>query len=320
MKLLLQAIVVLLFTLNQPTFGALKMVRGARPFGFFSDFLLVLNHLEFCKANGLTPVIYWGEDSAYFVPEGYNGSKNVWEYYFEPVSTARYTPGDHLFTEVCYPRDNNFTVHTNYQMYIKNKYMLPSKEQACFKAIAGHEEAYLAIAKTDEFPPEHYHHYNIEFRRYVKNNFIDPFIKIKPNIMKRIQEFYNQHIRGKKTVGIHLRGGHILSEVLPVPLQYIVDEANTYADQGYQFFIATDQYPLLEEAKKMLRGKVISLEIPRFKNTTSPFYSKLHPRLGEDVLIEGYLLSMTDHLIHTLSNLSSAVLFLNPELSHTLIY
>lgn len=43
-------------------------------------------------------------------------------------------------------------------------------------------------------------------------------------------------------------------------------------------------------------------------------------RDAEQVLIEAILLSKCDHFIHTPSQLSTAVLYFNPELSHTLIY
>ena len=32
-------------------------------------------------------MIKWGSESQYYSKNGYNGSNNVWEYYFEPMAT-----------------------------------------------------------------------------------------------------------------------------------------------------------------------------------------------------------------------------------------
>lgn len=303
-----------------------KYVRGSRPYGLFSDFLLALNHIQFCVENNKTPVIYWGERFSYYSRYGYNGSLNGWEYYFEPVSDQSYVPGDELHTEIHYRLNNKFSTLWWYVQYIDNKHQLSAQEQLCMKAIEDHNEIYLSKKfndqRRDAFGTGSGHLYSTQLRHRVKRELIDRFIRIKPVIMDKIEHFYRSKMAGKKTVGIHLRGGHILGEVLPVPLEYIFAAANEYADLGYQFYIATDQAPLIAEAKKHLRGNVIFYECQRFGKTTSPNNNKkkLDPKLGEDLLIETILLSQCDHFIHTLSNVSTAVLYFNPDLSHTLIY
>lgn len=300
-------------------------VRLGSHYGFFADFLYTLNHLEFCIAHGKTPVVCWGNDSSYFSPDGYNGSKNAWEYYFEPVSGAVLRKGDQFYRQNYYPRSNNFSTLWWYCQYIDNKYKLSPEEQRAFKPVADHEKIYLSekfdYQRAQKYPVGQYHLYDPVFRKMVKEQIIDRFIHIKPVIQKRIQDFYVTHMAGKKTIGIHLRGNFLYGEVLPVPLEAIFAEANQYADLGYQFFIATDQYPLIDEAKKNLRGKVLFCECQRFEKTTSPDGSfKLAPQLGEDILVEMFLLSQTDHLIHTISNVSTAALYFNPKLSHTVLY
>jgi len=76
---------------------ALKFVIGTRPPGLFSNFFGVLNALRWCDGSGHTPVVYWDNVSKYYIPEGYNGSRNVWEYYFKPVSTLAYNPPDKIY-------------------------------------------------------------------------------------------------------------------------------------------------------------------------------------------------------------------------------
>ena len=201
--------------------------------------------------------------------------------------------------------------------------MLTPEEQQSFKGIQGHETTYLNFSKPKGglYPIGKYHLYDKKFRKWVYDNLIAPFIKIKLPIKNKISDFYAKNIKNKKTIGIHLRGNHLGKEVLPIDLSFIFAEANKYAGKNIQFFITTDQEPLLEKAKKELKGKVIYYPCERFEKTTSPYPGVKHsPQLGENVLIETVLLSYCDHLIHTLSNVSTAVLYFNPALQHTLIY
>lgn len=68
-----------------------KFVIGLHNYaGFFSAFSGVLNNLYWCEKNNKIPVVYWGKSSMYYVPKGFHGATNVWEYYFEPVSNLKY--------------------------------------------------------------------------------------------------------------------------------------------------------------------------------------------------------------------------------------
>jgi hypothetical protein len=73
-----------------------KHVIGAHPHGFFSAFLGVLNHLDWCERSNKIPVVYWKHGSRYYDPNGFNGKKNVWEYYFKPVTDLKYEHGDYI--------------------------------------------------------------------------------------------------------------------------------------------------------------------------------------------------------------------------------
>jgi hypothetical protein len=294
-----------------------KAVRGCHLYGFFAEFLWTLNHLEWCKRNKKIPVVYWGERFAYYSPAGFNGSYNAWEYYFEPVSSLSYQPGDHLYLERQYNKD--FTTMTEYWEYIQYMHLLPKLDQKLFICIDNHD--YTPLFKIPGYTMPKLHIYDRRFRAYVKRAIIDRYIKIKPNIQKKIDDFYTTHMQGRKTIGIHLRGKHIFNEVYHVPVNNIFHIAQKFASQNCQFLIATDQYPLLEEAKKQLPGSIIYYNCYRSDTPTSPFKPQQnHPQLGEDVLIEALLLSKCDHFIHTLSLVSTAVLFFNPKLIHTVLY
>ena len=92
-----RAIFILLFSyLNLFTKDESKHIIGTRDCGVFSNFIGVLNHLDWCLKHDRTPVVYWGKKSTYYVDQGHNGSTNVWKYYFEQVSHKGYQFGDKI--------------------------------------------------------------------------------------------------------------------------------------------------------------------------------------------------------------------------------
>jgi hypothetical protein len=290
-----------------------KSIIGNDSTGFFVNFCRVLNHLYHCKIHNKTPVVYWGSDSAYWSEDGYNDATNAWEYYFEPVSEEKYVPGDYVRRE---SYSDNFSVLWDYHQYISNmKYCSLEDRENFIRVTKGNLNCYWAA------PTGGLHIYDQRFRKTVKNDLIDPYIKIKPSVTERVDSFFLENMEGKQVIGIHLRGRHI-GNILPfVPIQTILEKANELGDDQTIFFIATDQFPLIEEARAVLKGRVIYCDIPRFETTTSPAGGpKLHPKLGEDLLVEALLLSKCDNLIHTISTVSTAVLYFNPTMKHVCLY
>lgn len=292
-----------------------KCVRGCLNWGFFAEFFWTLNHLQYCREANKIPVIYWDETFAYYSKEGYNGSQNCWEYYFEPVSKMKYNAGDQIHRDYVY--DPNFSSVWWYTQYIDNLHLLPPEERKDVKALP------LPPAKVDSYlyPVGKDHLYSKAFRNYVKTKLLDRYVQIKPAIMEKINSFYSANMQGNRVIGIHLRGKFGFNEVGVIPIDLICKEANQHADDNTVFLVATDQVPLLEEAKRVLKGRVIYYECYRQAISTNPSASgQCPPQMGEDVLIETVLLSRCDHFVHTISNVSTAVLYFNPELAHTALY
>jgi hypothetical protein len=287
-------LLVLFVFLNIPIFiGAKdvdynKFVIGHHKAGFFSDFLGVLNHLFVCDIQGKTPVVYWDERFNYYqadykcCPNCKVTGQNAWDYYFNPVSDLVYNHSD----VVC------------------NKFW--SEE-------IPHEKQFFTSFL------------DLGTRRRAKQ-IIDKYISIKPCIQKKIDVFYSEKMQGKRVIGLHLRGTDKFTEVKPVSLSIIIEEANKYAGLGTCFFVATDEGAILNKAKQELKGEVIYWDSYRWESNQSPLPDRdsqnggNYPRgvVGEQILIEVQLLSRCDKLLHTLSNVSTAALFFNPDLDNVL--
>ncbi|MDR3550283.1 MAG: hypothetical protein P4L31_02635, partial [Candidatus Babeliales bacterium] len=72
------------------------IVGGRKTGGFFSNFLMLLCQLSWCEKNNKIPVVHWGQkQSLYYGGDGFTG-ENVWEYYFEPLSSLTYQQIDKI--------------------------------------------------------------------------------------------------------------------------------------------------------------------------------------------------------------------------------
>jgi hypothetical protein len=299
------------FSLHAENFQLEKCVRGCRNWGFFAEFLWTLNHLHWCETTDRIPVVCWDRNFAYYSDEGYNGNTNAWEYYFEPVSDLTCASEDQVYTNETY---TSFSTIWWYKQYIDNVHLLTDEERKEIKPLP-----FPMQLMGDGYPaPEHL--YSRAFRLKV-NKLIHRYVKVKPSIQAKIDLFYEKKMRGRRVIGLHCRGRFLFNEVGDIPIEWLCEEANQYADGNTVFFVATDQGPLLERAKEFLCGKVIHYDCYRQEDTTSPFRSQQWPpQMGEDVLIETLLLARCDHLIHTISNVSTAALYFNPTQPHTMLY
>lgn len=251
-----------------------KYVIGPWPGGMGVCLTAVLNHLNLCELTNRTPVIYWLKDSLYYNHNGFNGSHNVWEYYFEPVSEMTYQRKDHLH-------------HFYAEQYWKFSYYKITEQNR--------KDAHILINK---------------------------YIKIKPIVRNKIDNFYEQYIRGKKTVGIHIRGTDKFIEDGRVEAAVMVTEALKYADEETQFLLSTDEQKLLDNMISLLSSlnrKFIYYDCYRSQDGSALHVRKVKPskaQFGEDVIVEMVLLSKCDALVHTYSNVSSIPLYFNADMPH----
>lgn len=276
-------IIASVFLLHGASFiaSAQKHVIGAREAGLFSNFLAVLNHTDWCLRNKHSPVVYWGQSSYYYTPAVYNGSVNAWEYYFEPTSSFSYEYGD--VVDYNYPAPDGY-----YIRYMFDEKSQPNKQERW--------EIYLRL--------------------------IEPYIRLNKVVQSKIDTFYDEHMRDKHVIGIHLRGTDKKSEVAPVPINVILQEAKKQAAPDSYFFVATDDATLLDAAKKSLKERIIyCMSHQRSSDGRALHYNSRHRKacLGEEVVIEAMLLARCNKMIHTNSNVSTAVLFLNPDLENIML-
>ncbi len=144
-----------------------KHVIGNTSAGFFACFCCVLNHIVWCEQHNKTPVVYWGPPGCQFYqPQGYNGSFNAWEYYFEPLSDLSYCEQDEIHNtywlenQMCFSgwaidSQTRKRAHEIITKYIRVKSVIQKKIDDFYtKNMAGKKTIGIHLRGTDKYLEE----------------------------------------------------------------------------------------------------------------------------------------------------------------------
>lgn len=257
--------------------------------GFLSNLKLVMSHLvHSLDRDGIRSVrVEWlapGPGVANNFPYGRPEDGNLWDYFFEPVAQ---------------PSKSSWkTIHT--------------------------------CAQADPFLSSMYAHYAYksagEWRRLYHAAF-QKYVRVRPHILKKVDEFHAKNMAGRPVVGVHVRNaGHKVEYITGEAMGFEgyaekVREAIAARGEDSVIFLATDVEEAVEKFRETFGTRVlVQPGVARLLETqTGDNNQQLHHRnpnpsvkFGEDVLIDCLLLSKCDVLIHTVSNIATAVGYFNP--------
>ena len=258
------------------------------------------------KEDELEPCLYYSED-------GWNGSKNAWEYYFEPL--------------------NNKTVEDALQSECK----ISDIFQVGFHDlnISSLEEKFLIFNLHSYTPlntwlffykePEELYKHRRNVNEYVRKN-----VKVKEEIIKKVDLFYKKYFT-EYMIGVHVRGTDKKSESYIGQRPFVIlEDYITQIDlvlkrePNATIFIASDSNEAIKEIiNRFPKNNIVVNKCTRMQKYLGPIPLHLSsfagPLAGEEALIDCLLLSKCDHVICTDSNLSAAALYFNPETSCTFV-
>tara|TARA_Y100001933_G_C19012327_1_gene569498 strand:- start:7519 stop:8340 length:822 start_codon:yes stop_codon:yes gene_type:complete len=171
--------------------------------------------------------------------------------------------------------------------------------------------------------------------RVEMNRIIDRYIKLKPHIRHKIDQFAEQNFNDY-TIGLHIRGkgrtdgnASRLREkfqlVDGVPYDAYFTKVNQLLETtSYaKIFLCSDSQIVIDYCKRIYGDRIVTYSATRSNNGEmhrDRKYNDIKYKLGEDVLIEAYLLSLTDYLVHGSSNVTNYVLCKNSMLKNFYIY
>lgn len=226
--------------------------------------------------------VHFGYECCYFDNDIYKeqGIDNVWDYYFEQPHTNNMPNKNEIISEVGLLHD----------------------EFSEFRDIFLDDKTYATRRS--------------EYARIIEN-----YVKLRSHVQEKIDFFYEDNFKNKKILGLHCRGTDHPDKK---PMQLYVKEIEYHLKNYDAIFITSDEQSRVEYIKNIFNDKVI--EYPTFRSIDeSPLhYQNLYSYnkyfIGEEVLIESYLLSKTDFLLCcTTSNVNYYVRCLNENLNYKIL-
>ena len=335
------------------------LIIDSRPYGLFSIFLHTIDNIKWAKDNEYIPVVRWApgrrdpnagrlgahiasqrrhpkyvEDKnnfltdksppclgntpgmkhcqcLYYHESGHNGSTNPWEYYFEPlnnykVEDAMAAPHDisDIFKvgELDFELDNKFLIGNihSYEPLVTWQYL----------------DGQITSPEDHKRSKEYEHRLQV-------NKVIVESVRVRQNILDKVDSFYDRFFKDHHILGVHVRGTDKKLEYphKALPLDAYLRAISQYVSKYPQakIFVASDNNEAIEAIMNIFskNQKIVypATRMPKYLGGTpiclSPATGPIH---GEECLIETLLLSKCHNLICTDSNVAAAALYMNPAM------
>lgn len=253
------------------TIGVIKFPEGWIPTaGFFALMHRMLCGLYYADYMGMSPVVDSWTNCAYEETDVINGTKNVFEYYFKPLSNVSMPSA---LNSKCVVKILNPNMD-----YVLHKYKCEWFDMS--------EEYIKEMGRL--------------YRKYIHFN---------EKTRRQMETDTQKILKGKKTLGIHFRGtDYVIGAVgHPVALRaedYFEEIDKALAQCGFQqIFIATDDLSALRKFRQRYENISYYEDVLRAEGTISVAFlertGEKHPkyRSGYEVLRDAYTLSLCDGLI-----------------------
>lgn len=155
---------------------------------------------------------------------------------------------------------------------------------------------------------------------------IGRYIHPKKHIAQKVDQFFKQHLKGYRIIGVHYRGTDKKTEsprvLYKVVFTAIQEQIDAWVSEDphvkFKIFIATDEKAFITRARQVW-GDVVCCQDAIRSGNEEPIHLQatvMHSSylLGEEAMIDMLLLSKTDFLIRTSSNLGLWSTYFNPHL------
>ena len=283
----------------------------ARRVGLFSLVFQALGQAWICEKKRIIPIVYFNKNCLYWVDTPVNSSRNVWEYFFEPLSSARLSD---LFST----NDLSDPIFESF-------------EKKDFLSL----DLTAEVEFTNEYPDviKYSSPIVVQRQRRFVNHLIRRYLILKPHIRSRVKTFLAENLIGNKMIGVHFRGSEKSSEkhgdgTAPVRidgyenLYFHAIRKEMKANPEALIFLATDSQSFADNMINEFGPSLIMQDSIRAVGEEEEINglhyinqgSKNGRQLGDEVLTDAVLLSKCQTLIHGMSNVSHAALYFNPDL------
>lgn len=262
--------------------------------GFFSQFNKVISCVSWADSKGHICAVEWNKTNPEFAYGDTTVDGNLWECFFEPLSFGEDKNVEYEPVEIV--------------LYGGVVEGIDSKE---FKK-------HMVPTGT-----------NAKISRHLKKKFnkiFKKYIRVKKHILERVEYFYNNEIKGNFCVGLLIRNP-VQEEDRYMPLvdDFIRKIRELFPRKVPKIFVVTDINEAIPKLKEKFGEQVIAQQnIKRGEFICAPWQYrakfktnetvKPNKKFGEDILSEALLLSRCDLFVYPVSNISTAVAYINPNL------
>jgi hypothetical protein len=253
----------------------------------FSIVFQVLALTRVAEHSGARAIVYLGREVCFWEEAGYNGARNAWEYFFEPVSSLALA-------------DVGFS-----SVELEGPYSPQLQEKLATRVNATNVYLWNEIGAFGL--PNHTTQEQLDYlveagRRY---------LRVRPVVKMRAEAFYKQHFRDH-VIGVHYRGTDKSTET-PLLRSELYEQTIERLPRDSQIFVATDSAVFLTGMQARYGSRVIATDAVRSMDHR-PVHVTGGAAIAEQGLIDALLLSRCSLMIHGPSNLPGGATIFNPSI------
>jgi hypothetical protein len=256
-------------------------------------FFQVVGLIRYAEQHGLEPVVYFNDATCWWGSDGYNGSRNAWEYLFEPVgaiSTA----------ELFGARDRHRLEHASV-----------AELQAAFP----HD---LVMSDYILDCVGHYDHTEAQRQEYAA--IVERRIRVRADVLARLDRATIERL-SRGATAVHYRGTDKYHESPRQSVHEYYAALQERVDPSHTLFVATDEISFLHWITGTYGARVLCTNAVRSHDGV-PLHlgSQRGPRQAEECLLDVLLMARCQHLVHGNSSVTNGVLVFNRTMSHDALH
>lgn len=260
--------------------------------GLWSMFFQIIGLIRYAERRDLEPVVYFNDATCWWSPNGYNGSRNAWEYFFEPI--GRVSAMELLGTK------QSSLEHASVQQL---QDALPDD-----------------IVMSDYILDNVGHYDHTEAQRQEYASIVERRIRVKSQVLAKLDPTLVEALTRGATA-VHYRGTDKFCESPRPSVHEYYDALQHRVDPSHKLFVATDDAPFLEWMIGTYGDRVLYTQAARSHDQV-PLHIGPHrgPRQAEECLLDVLFMAKCQHLVHGNSSVTNGVLVFNPTMSHDALH
>lgn len=260
--------------------------------GLWSMFFEVIGLIRYAECHNLEPVVYFNDATCWWSQVGHNGSRNAWEYFFEPIGQASVT-----------------------ELLGTNGSSLEHASVEEIQAVLPHD-----LVMSD-YVLDHVGHYDhTEAQRQEYASIVRRRIRVKSQVLARLDQALVEALTGGASA-VHYRGTDKFCESPRQSVHEYYDAIQHRVDPSHKLFVATDDVSFLEWMIGTYGKRVLYTQAARSHNQTAlHFGSHRGAPQAEECLLDVLLMAKCQHLVHGNSSVTNGVLVFNPTMSHDALH